>query len=272
MYLTAALCLAGCGNDHGYGDVGGAFDVDAGITPAQHGELPCDVQTFLVGRCQGCHAKQPVAGAPMALVTYADLTAKNPVGVMVAERGLIRIENTSARMPPPPAAVVTPAEIAMFRGWIAAGVPSGQCAPVDDPFDGPVVCTSGTRWTRGDHESPLMHPGGACITCHARSDEDEAPQFQIGGTVYPTGHEPNDCNGATGAAVEVTDAGGRVTALPVNAAGNFFTSSQLAFPIHVAVVANGKRRSMSGAPPTGDCNSCHTQDGANMAPGRIVAP
>jgi hypothetical protein len=29
---------------------------------------------------------------------------------------------------------------------------------------------------------------------------------------------------------------------------------------------------MSGAQMTGDCNSCHTQDGWNGAPGRIVAP
>jgi hypothetical protein len=273
MHVTAALCLAACGNDHGYGNVGGVggeFDVDAGITPAQHGELPCDVQAFLVSRCQGCHANQPINGAPMSLVTYADLTAKNPVGVMVAERGLIRIKATAARMPPPPGAPATPAEIAAFGDWIAAGVPSGRCAPVDDPFDDPVVCTSGTTWTRGDHESPLMHPGRACIACHASSDE--GPRFQIGGTVYPTGHEPSDCNGATAAAVEVTDATGRVTTLPVNAAGNFFTSSQIAFPIHVAVVANGKRRSMNGTPPTGDCNGCHTQAGANMAPGRIALP
>jgi hypothetical protein len=69
----------------------------------------------------------------------------------------------------------------------------------------------------------------------------EAPRLQIGGTVYPTGHEPNDCYGATSAAVEVTDANGQVTSLPVNESGNFLTSQAIAFPIHVAVVANGKR-------------------------------
>jgi hypothetical protein len=31
-----------------------------------------------------------------------------------------------------------------------------------------------------------MHPGGACLTCHATSSD--APRLQIGGTVYPTGH------------------------------------------------------------------------------------
>jgi predicted CXXCH cytochrome family protein len=29
---------------------------------------------------------------------------------------------------------------------------------------------------------------------------------------------------------------------------------------------------MSGAVTAGDCNSCHTEQGANGAPGRIMAP
>jgi hypothetical protein len=78
--------------------------------------------------------------------------------------------------------------------------------------------------------------------------------------------------GATSAAIEVTDAGGVVTTLKVNAAGNFSSSATFTFPIQVAVVANGARRAMASSPPSGDCNTCHTQDGANMAPGRIVTP
>jgi hypothetical protein len=140
------------------------------------------------------------------------------------------------------------------------------------PFDGPTVCTSGRMWRGGDDGSPQMHPGRACITCHANQDDDDAPRFAIGGTVYPTGHEPNDCNGATSAVVEVTDANGAVTMLPVNAAGNFFTTRRIATPFPVAVLANGKRRMMNASPPRGDCNSCHTPEGANGAPGRITLP
>jgi hypothetical protein len=157
----------------------------------------------------------------------------------------------------------------MFEAWVSSGTPAGDCATGSGTFGGPTVCTSGTTWTGGNRESPVMHPGVACISCHASG---EGPRFRIAGTVYPTGHEPNDCNGATSATIEVTDAGGKVTSLSVNAAGNFFTQAAVAFPIHVAVVANGMRRSMSGAPPTGDCNTCHTQDGANLAPGRIALP
>jgi mono/diheme cytochrome c family protein len=248
------------------------------MAPSATGTLPCDVQSFLTERCQGCHGSQLANGAPMHLMTYGDLVAKNEDGILIAQRALARIQNTSAQMPPLPQPSATPAQIAMFGAWITANLPSGECAPVKGPFDGPTVCTSGTRWDRGDDGSQLMHPGRACITCHTNSRDNDAPQLTIGGTVFPTGHEPNDCNGAstatgtTGAVVEVTDAGGGVITLPVNSAGNFLTTMAITFPIHVAVVANGKRRSMGASPPRGDCNSCHTQDGANGAPGRIAVP
>lgn len=272
------MCLSGCGNDLGSdGDI--AITVDAGaIPPTAHGGLPCDIEAFLADHCQGCHGTTPSGGAPMPLVTYADLTAKNASGVLIAQRALVRIKSPGAQMPPPPAPPATPAEIAAFSAWASAGAPAADCTvhPPPGPFDGPPVCTSGTMWTGGNSESPLMHPGGACNACHATSGDDiaprGAPRFSIAGTVYPTGHEPNDCNGATSATVEITDAAGSVTRLPVNAAGNFFTVAAIASPFHVAVVAGGKRRAMGAAPPTGDCNSCHTQNGASGAPGRIALP
>lgn len=203
-------------------------------------------------------------------MTYDDLAATNPAGVPIAQRCLERIKSAASQMPPLPASAATATEISMFTAWVTAGAPPGECSSGSGGgLGGPVVCSSGTTWTGGNRESPLMHPGVACINCHASG---EGPRFRIAGTVYPTGHEPDDCNGATAASVEVTDATGKVTSLPVNPAGNFYTQAAIAFPIHVAVVANGARRAMAGAPPTGDCNTCHTQDGANQAPGRIALP
>jgi hypothetical protein len=258
--VLAALALAGCGND---------LAADAAATPASSG-LPCDVQAVLADHCEACHGTSLAGGAPIHLATYADLTAKNAAGVTVAQRCLDRMKSTSAQMPPPPAASATSPEIASFEAWVTQGMPGGDCAGGGGPFDGPSVCTSGTHWTGGNRESPQMHPGAACISCHTSSGE--APRFNIAGTVYPTGHEPTDCNGATAGAVEVTDARGTVTVLTVNAAGNFFSTAAFVSPIHVAVVKNGVRRAMSGSPPSGDCNSCHTETGASMAPGRITLP
>jgi hypothetical protein len=150
-----------------------------------------------------------------------------------------------------------------------------------DPLNAAPTCTSGKTWTLGDRGSSLMHPGGACMTCHAKNPN--APLFSIAGTVFPSGHEPDDCNGANGATlglqVVITDAKSKVTTLGVNSVGNFysFDPSQggpaIAFPIHAKVVENGgKERAMTAAQSNGDCNSCHTQNGANSAPGRIAAP
>jgi hypothetical protein len=124
-------------------------------------------------------------------------------------------------------------------------------------------------WTGGNRESSLMHPGDACIACHSTG---EGPRFAFGGTVYPTGHEPDDCNGATSASVVVTDANGQVITRTTNAAGNFSYSGAIAFPIHAKVVTASGERAMVNAVPSGDCNSCHTQTGAMMAPGRITLP
>jgi hypothetical protein len=60
----------------------------------------------------------------------------------------------------------------------------------------------------------------------------------------------------------------------VNAAGNFYLGSPITPPFHAKVVnmLNGQERSMVAAQTTRDCNTCHTQSGANGAPGRIMLP
>jgi hypothetical protein len=138
--------------------------------------------------------------------------------------------------------------------------------------DTPTVCTSQQTWTRGDRGSPLMHPGGTCITCH---DANGGPSFSIAGTVFPTAHEPDDCDGVTGTAtlqVVITDANNQTTTLTVNSAGNFYSAAAIATPFSAKVVSGTRERAMTDTQTSGDCNSCHTVDGANGAPGRIMAP
>jgi hypothetical protein len=138
-------------------------------------------------------------------------------------------------------------------------------------FDTPSVCTSGTNWTRGDRGSVSMHPGVACIACH---DLNNAPPFSIAGTVYPSAHEPDDCNGGgtAGAQIVITDANGKVTKIPVNSVGNFYSQGTIALPYRAKVVVGTTERAMVGSQKSGDCNSCHTETGASSAPGRIVLP
>lgn len=151
----------------------------------------------------------------------------------------------------------------------------------DDPFAHAPVCSSDEHWTMGDHESPLMHPGMACRTCHSMKEPRVATRLPIVGTVYPTGHEPDDCLGVDGEAedvvVEITTADARVIELPVNASGNFLFDTArdrtpIKFPITARVMKGDKERKMLTAQMSGDCNSCHSQNGAEGAPGRILAP
>lgn len=139
-----------------------------------------------------------------------------------------------------------------------------------DAGEEPSVCTSARWWTDGNAASTRMKPGGACIACHLATPG--SPPFAIAGTVYPTLHEPDDCYGAmSSAVVEVTCGDGGLLILPVNSAGNFFqfASEEVAPPFRVRVIFDGGVRSMMASQESGDCNSCHTQAGANGAPGRV---
>lgn len=156
----------------------------------------------------------------------------------------------------------------------AGGTGAGSSSGAGGAAGAPAVCTSQKYWTGKDMGSELMHPGGTCLACHATNRD--APKYAVAGTVYPTYHEPDDCNGINGIAgttVVITDANGKqLPAIQVNGVGNFHYQGNIAAPFHVKVVAGGQERAMSASPPTGDCNSCHTTDGANSAPGRILAP
>jgi hypothetical protein len=129
-------------------------------------------------------------------------------------------------------------------------------------YNTPEVCTSGKTYTSGT--GPTMRPGAACNSCHS---------FGAAGTVYPTAHEPLLCDGTSDAAtVVITDANGASTTLTLSSVGNFYSNTLFAAPFTAKVVYNGLVREMTTPQENGDCNSCHTEAGANGAPGRIMLP
>jgi hypothetical protein len=248
-------------------DAGSA--ADAGATG-----LPCDVDALLAKSCRACHGARPLANAPMPLVSYEDLLApsKSVPSVSYAQ---LSLDQMNSGVMPVGRALATDV-IAPFAAWVAAGTPRGNCggssdAGVADPYDTPTTCTSQKRWTGGDRESPLMHPGAACISCHKTMD---GPPFSLAGTVYPTAHEPSDCNGsdASGASLTITDATGRAYTLTPNAAGNFLLETGIQAPYTAELSYQGRTRVMATPQTNGDCNSCHTEAGDQGAPGRIMLP
>jgi hypothetical protein len=264
------------------------------------------VQTVFQSHCTTCHAATPNSGAPMPLVTRANLVATSFVnaGQTFAQRAVSRMQGNPSQMPPAPGTPPNATEIQTVNGWIAAGYPAGTCGttttpPPPDPFAVASRCTSNTFWTGGNTGSPLMNPGLSCLSCHTGGggddsgggnsgpggggddnggggDDEGAPLYTIAGTLYPTAHEPNLCNGSNGAMngarVVIVDAANQTITLTPNAAGNFFYAGAVTFPFHAKVTFQGRERIMTAAQSNGSCNACHTQNGANGAPGRILLP
>jgi len=229
-------------------------------------DLPCDVETVMSTRCWACHGQTPTPVGIPSLTSVAAFMApsRTDPAQSVGALALARMQSNPVTMPPPPSTPATSAEIAVVASWIGAGYPAGGgCGP---------ICTSGRTWTGGNEGSPLMNPGMACNQCHSSG---EGPRLSIAGTVYPTVREPDRCDGAdasSGAQVVITGADGHTLTLSPNAAGNFYTSTSVAAPYRAKVVTATGERAMTAAQTSGDCNSCHTQVGANGAPGRIMLP
>ena len=274
--LFCALTSAGCGEAPA--SYLSPLDMSGSSGGGSTSGLPCDVSQALASACLSCHGSPP-AGAPISLVTYADLTAAAPSDATkkVIEVAIARMQSSTNPMPPGGGA--TAADIKTLQDCLNAGLPMGSCGGTDggtNPYNTPEVCTSGKTWTSGNRGSSSMNPGQACITCH--STNKDAPKFQIAGTVYPTAHEPNNCLGtsaSSGVTVVITDAGGTVITLTPNSSGNFYylpRTTTLKMPYHAQVKSGTTIRAMSAAQMNGDCNSCHTDAGANGAPGRIMAP
>jgi hypothetical protein len=307
---------------------------DGGEASPQPDQLPCEVASFLMARCQSCHGAPPLPGIPMSLATYADLALRSRAfpSETHAQRALARIQMGSM----PPGGGLSPAEVALFAGWVQAGAQPGSCgsgtldagasaSPSDggpsdaaSPLDaasshdaggsqgtaleagaqgtaleagaldagaadassdsgadaadaaGSDRCSSGQHWDGGLRGSVLMAPGKPCLSCHAAS----APLFSFAGTIFPSAHEPDDCFGAVGngVAILIKGANGQRLTITPNAAGNFIAAASVPTPYTVEVTYQGRTRAKAQPQTSGDCNSCHSQQGTNGAAGRITLP
>lgn len=228
----------------------------------------------------------------MAMLTLADMKApsKSDAAKSVAQSAVERMQNSTRPMPPKPVGPLASSEIAVLADWVNAGTLAGDCGgdggfPFGDgggnPYDTPVVCSSNRTFV-GDRSDPPdphpgMFPGEACISCHQSTTGE--PKLVVGGTVYPTAHEPNDCISASipsGAAVVISrEDGTEWRSIPIGPNGNFLAldgQGTLPIPFTARVTANGRERAMATPQRSGDCNSCHTVKGTSGAPGRIMLP
>lgn len=145
--------------------------------------LPCEVSQLMQTHCGECHGAAPKNGAPMPLVTYADLTAaarSNPlrkVHELVAER----IEDRARPMPPDPTKRLPDAAIAQFKAWSSTGALAGvACTP------GQTAATSG-----GAAGAPAVGEGTAAVGGDEKAaDIEECFELRAHGASTPGDKSP----------------------------------------------------------------------------------
>jgi hypothetical protein len=94
--------------------------ISSGAAPIDDG-LPCDVLQVLASNCQKCHSAAPMFGAPMSLVSYADLqkpSVSDPT-LTVAQVAQKRINDQAAPMPP--GGDMGADDRKALNDWLAAG-------------------------------------------------------------------------------------------------------------------------------------------------------
>lgn len=135
-------------------------------------------------------------------------------------------------------------------------------------------CSSGTFWLGGNAGSLAMTPGRPCIACHKTFPA--SPQYSVAGTIYPSSREADDCNGIDGIGVAVAildeqgmEIGGRIQ---VTSVGNFMDTRMVPARFRAKIIAGMNERVKRDPVTSGDCNSCHTQDGTMNASGRLRPP
>ena len=290
--------------DAGDGSMQSMQDAGGGTSQSSNINI-CDVSAELFApKCASCHApgaQAPDLSSTGALSSLVGVTGAGGVVRVVpgdASASLLyqKLDGSAAGSRMPLGGMATSYEMDLVRNWIDQGATLDCSAPGDGgtmtmmdagsgntlPPDSMPVCSSGRYWTDGNDGDPRMHPGRACINCHTASAADEdTPNLWVGGTVYPTVHEPDECLGADGrdeydgAFVRIVDALGRTYDLDVNRSGNFMlhkSGNPFDMPFRASLHYDGRVREMYGEKHTGDCNSCHTVQGANYAPGRIYLP
>jgi hypothetical protein len=205
-------------------------------------------------------------------------------------RALARMKDTMSSMPP--GNPLSAADIAVFEAWVTAtpAMPEGMCGTIVGGSTDPTCASNQFELAptiRNPHDGDGMAPGYACIACHegqnfagqnpGLSALDKVRAFM--GTVFAAPHEKDLCIARlpVAATVEIYDGVTKalVTTMSVDPySGNFRSRGSVVKPASYTaklVTANGTRE-MFGAQTSGDCNTCHTVAGANLAPGRIYLP
>jgi cytochrome c5 len=153
VFASLVSCGGSTADDTPTNDTGVTQQSETGITASAP---PCDVDAIVERECRTCHGATPKFGAPMALVTRAELQAH---ATKVKERINLPAE-TVGRMPQRPNAPLSSGDLATLNAWLDGGTPARttECTKADAGVEDappvrPLSCTpdvkvrSGSKWT-----------------------------------------------------------------------------------------------------------------------------
>jgi hypothetical protein len=114
----------------------------------------CALSKIMEQNCTRCHGTTPTAGAPISLVTHADLTATRN-GRRVYDLVLERVRSTNAATRMPQGAPALPADqINTIQAWVNGGTPG----PATQCQGGGTGGTGGTGWRPPDPDNDADWP------------------------------------------------------------------------------------------------------------------
>jgi len=279
-------------NGTGGGNTGTGGSAGTGGGSGSSSVTFCDVQPVIAAQCGACHGATPSSGAPQ-LMTVSDFAATSPRGGTMLDRSISRMTTNPPAAAMPPGVGGAASDVMLLENWrtnalapcnpgtgggSGAGGGSGTGGGAGTGGGSGMVtptCASNLTWSFGNSGNGAMNPGEACVTCHAARRRGPLDGFM--GTVYPSAHEATLCmvsSVPSGLSVEILDTSGVVRrSFPITSLsdGNFHGGSiGTPSPYTARVMLNGVVKSQMVGPQTnGDCNVCHTAQGAQGAPGRI---
>jgi len=146
----------------GNGAVGPVGAAGAPVSPGDvltgNEVLPCTVSKVLSAQCQTCHAAKPLGGAPMPLVTFADLHKPAVTQPTMKVYQLVQTRIHDTMRPMPPVNQLKPDEMTGLDTWLKAGALPGAAADATCNIGG-TTTTPGTTNPNADGSRTVLVPG-----------------------------------------------------------------------------------------------------------------
>lgn len=149
------------------GDQAGA--AEPGDKTPGSASLWCNALAVFQDSCQSCHGAPLKAGAPMALLTYADATAAAPVSKGQTVAAAVKARVHDVKKPMPPGAPLDAKALAAIDAWVADGAKPGDdatCAgqiaekpPVEEAAWPPPGCDESFKITAGKGSKVTVQNG-----------------------------------------------------------------------------------------------------------------